>query len=169
MELTGSFDKYKNIFLNLALLAIAIIFAFKVYSRQSGETVVLNNNIAEEKKKNVVFENISKLEKRFRAYQKAVPNEEMTNIINALNGIAKDAGVRLTSIRPAPEQRKTAYTKKFFQLSASVPDYLALGRFVSRLENHSDLFIIENAQIGYNGQNQGMDVNFSVSKVVFTE
>ncbi|MDP2941186.1 MAG: GspMb/PilO family protein [Candidatus Omnitrophota bacterium] len=169
MELTGSINKYKNIFLNLALVAIAVLFAGKIYKQQNTEIAVLSGNIAEEKKKNVVFENIGRLEKRFRAYQQVAPDEETTNVINTLNAVAKDAGVRLTSIRPAPDQRAPNYSKKFFQLSTSVPSYLALGRFISRLENHQSFFIIENAQINYNGQKQGMDVNLLVSKVVFTE
>ena len=169
MELSASLNKYKNIVMNLALIILAVIVSGNIYKRQSADLASINRNIAEEKKKNKVFDNLGKLEKKIDAYKKVLPGEEATTVINVLNAIAKDFNVRITSIRPAPEERKDDYTKSAFQLNIVVSGYQALGRFISALENHPIFFVVEGVGINSDRQTQDMNVSLVVSKIAFRE
>ena len=143
------FTKHKNKLLNIGVIILAIFAASKIYSKQNMQLNSLNEQKAQEIKKNNVLESISQVEKRAVTYKQFFSKKELGEVVDILSNIAKDAnGVQIISVKPAGgEDRSSGYIKTSFIVLIKVADYHALGAFVSKLENYKDLYLVEDVHI----------------------
>ncbi len=142
-----SLNKYKNRILNSAIIIIALIIAGNIYKNQSLKAGQLLEKKEMETKKNAVLGNISRLEKKFSAYKKFVNKKDISAVINTINNIARESGVKINSIKPQPELEEADYIKYPFLLAVNAKDYHSLGGFISKLESSPDIYAVENINI----------------------
>jgi len=158
-----------NIF-NIAIIILAIIFAFNIHKAQEKALQSLKEKRNIEFKKNEVLGDIKQLEKTMNSYKKFF-NKDSSQVINTLNNIARDSSVKIISIKPQTEIILPTYTKYPFDLSINVDSYHILGRFISKIESHSDVYIVEKTDIKSVGQilradqEYKLDVNLRISAI----
>jgi len=140
-------EKYKNKILNVLVVIIAIFIANNIYKNQTALIMSLNKAKDMEEKKNLVLGQISELEKKFKVRKDFINNKDISLSINNINGIAQELGVKINAIRPQEKRDYPLYTKYPFDLSLNFKDYHQLGTFISRLESHQDIYIIEKINI----------------------
>lgn len=147
MEWEVYFSRYKNMILSAAIIIFALIISWNIYKVQNKLVVSLKAEKAKEMKKNTILGNINQLDKRLTSYKNFLNKKDISLVIDNIGNIAKDANVKIASIKPEPEQVFPLYIKFTFSLKINVNDYLSLGNFISKLENSYDVYMIENLSV----------------------
>lgn len=135
--------KEKNKVLNIAVILAAVLIAVNIYNAQTKTIAGIKNLKDIEFKKNDVISEISRYEKGIDSYKEFLIKKSTGAIINTINDIANECGVKIFSLKPSGAQDSSLYTKQPFDLSIAAPDYHAIGAFISKLESHSDIYIID--------------------------
>ncbi len=161
-------NKNKNKLFNLAVIIVAFMIASNIYKQQTKEMESLKSKNNMETTKNAVIENIGGLEKSINAYKNLLVKKDASSVINTISNIAKESGVKIISIRPAPEQRYPDYIKIPLNLVFSASDYHALSRFINEIESYQDVYVVEAAEIRSQEQAKELAVNLTVSSIAFT-
>jgi Tfp pilus assembly protein PilO len=136
-------SKYKNTIINVALVVLALFFSFRIYDAQNKKIIVLKEKAEIEVKKNVVLEEITAIDQKIGALKKVVNSKNMNTSLNTIASIAKENSVKIISIRPTEQTTFPLYMKYPFELIVSVDSYHSLGKFISKLENHPDVFSVD--------------------------
>lgn len=168
MESRGS-NKYRNKIFNLAVLVLATVIALGIYKKQDRDIELLKDTRDVEKKKNIVLDNIGKLEKKIDSYKELLVDKEIEVIIGNISNMAKESGVNLISIQPEAKQEHSDYVKLPFSLTLNSFDYHSLGDFISRIESHPDVYVIEDIRINPLSAAEGLTVNLKLSSIEFAE
>ena len=166
---SAEFGKYKNKVFNFAVIFLAIIVALSIYSKQARDVELLKNTKEVEKKKNIVLEDIGRLELKVDAYKELLVGKDTELIIGNISNMAKESGVKIISMRPEMEQKYPDYIKLPFSLAINAFDYHSLGDFVSRIESHPDIYVIEDVRIYPLSEKEGLTVNLKLSAIVFAK
>lgn len=140
--------KYKKKILNIAIIFIlTLIINNAVYKRQTQIIESLEQKKDSEIKKNALLEGFTYLEKSFNSYKNLFYKKDVSLIINTINNIAKEADVKVISIKPDKERDYTAYIEYPFKLVISSASYHAIGNFISKIENSPDIYMVESMEI----------------------
>jgi Tfp pilus assembly protein PilO len=154
-----SFNYNKNIILNFIIIIIALSFAYNLYKNEQKNLALLKEKKETETKKNAVLEEIKQSEKVIFAYKDFINGKDITAVINTLNKTAKEFSINILSMRPLPEESFPLYTKFPFNLRIEVNDYHTIGKFISRLESHPDIYEVETVTIAPDSNAPGAEVN----------
>jgi Tfp pilus assembly protein PilO len=145
---SGGFTKYKNVVINIGLVAVALFASFKIYAIQEVKLNELKAQKEEEVKKNAVLGDISQLEQKIVAYKAYLNRKDLGRTIDVLGDVAKESAVKITAIKPQEEKELYKFVLRFpFDLTVEAPSYHALGTFVGKLESHPDVFLVESVII----------------------
>jgi Tfp pilus assembly protein PilO len=147
MELMVLVNRHKDTIFKVVVILFALMVANSIYKKQVSAIEKLKNQNEMETKKIEVLQNISLAEKKLNAYKSLLVKKEAGTIINTINNIAKESGVRIISVRPGQEQKYQAYVKAPFHLVLSTPDYHALGKFINKIESNPDVYLVESVEI----------------------
>jgi len=148
MEGLDLINKNKNYIINAVVILVAVFIAFNIFQAQSKSLVVLKSQKEIEEKKNAVLSDIASLEKKITFYKSVVNRKEISSIISRIGNIAKESGVNLITIAPgASVERKTLLERYSFRVDIEADNYHLVGDFVSRLENSSDIYIVDSVRI----------------------
>lgn len=154
MKIEYAKEKLMNLFLKgrKRLLSIGIILftlsaALIIYRIQTKQIELLYVNKDTELKKNDVLNEISRSEKAIKLYKNILSQKEASSVMNTLSGIARGSNVRLISIKPAREENQPLYIKTPFILVIGADNYHAIGKFISAIENQSDIYFIDRISI----------------------
>ncbi|MFH1413692.1 MAG: type 4a pilus biogenesis protein PilO [Candidatus Omnitrophota bacterium] len=166
MEISELITKYKAIILNITIILFTLFIISKINTKQQNNLKLINQGIKFESQKTQLLDSISKTEKELTSYDNFLVRRDESVVINTMSNLAAESGVQVATISPDSSQQYDDYIKLPFNLTLKAPDYHSLGRFVSKLESHSDIFVVENTQIssGYNQESLG--INLKVSYVV---
>lgn len=140
-------SKNKNKIINILFLALSLFVAGKIYGSQLKGRDLLTEKKDRESKKNVILESISGTEKKIEAYRKLLGDKDASGVINAIGNMANQTGVKITSIRPAKQEKFPEYVKIPYKLELATQGYHSLGRFLSRLESHADIFMVDTIEL----------------------
>lgn len=163
MEL-GGIEKYKNKIINIAVIVLAVIIAVNIYKNHVISITALNSQKQKEIEKNEIITNIIKLQKEFNAYKSLINGKDVSLAINNLNIIAKDAGVKINSIKPEQTKIEGIYETYSFQLEISAQNYENVGNFISSLESDPMIFIIDSMK--FKPQKEEVEIGGTRKKVV---
>lgn len=167
MDVTGLINKHKNLILNILIIILSLFIANIVYKKQTQMIEVLKENNALEIKKNEISESISKSEQKISTYKNLLASKDVGLIVNSIGSIAKELGVKIVSMRPIMENRYSDYIKLPFNLIINVSGYHRLGKFISRIENNEDVYVIDTVQIQRDSQTEELNVNLVISSIIF--
>lgn len=175
------FLKGKKRIISLVLIVLTLMVVSSVYQNQSKKVESLRAAKEAELKKNEVLQGIGRSEKTLKLYNNLLGKKDPYLVMNALTDIANDSGVVLVSVKPGTEIKQPLYIKQPFNLVASAESYHAIGKFISSIENHPDIFFIdaviiraqENRQTRESEAGQAskpaekLNINLSLSTIVF--
>lgn len=139
--------KEKNKVVSIAIILVSILAAVNIYKAQVKNIGGLRERKDVEFKKNDVINEINQLEKKMDFYKGLLIKRDAGSMINIIDDIAQEEGVKIVSLRPSAAQDFPLYTKQPFDLSVKAQGYHAIGRLISRLESHSDIFIVDTVKI----------------------
>lgn len=169
MELSD-LDKYKNQIFNIAVIILAAFIAFNfIYKKQLQEIGVSKRRQVAEEEKNRVLEDISQLEIKINTYRNLLTKKDTSAIIEVITNMAKEAEVKIVSIKPGREQEYPDYIKSAFELLIEVTNYHALGKFISKLENYQDPYIVDGLDIISSTEVEGLRINLKINNIVFAK
>lgn len=146
--------KGKKRFLSIGLIILTLIIASSIYRNQSKGIESLNVKKDTEIKKNEVLKETSQLETRIKFYKNLLSKKDASLVINTISNIAKDSNVMLISIKPSTEENQPLYIKYPFVLVIGADSYHAIGKFISKIENQSDIYLVEAISIKLQGGSQ---------------
>ena len=169
MESAEFINKHKNKIINIVVVIVALIISNNIYKRQASGMESLIQKKDMEIKNNSIIDNINQLEQRLNAYRKLLVKKDAGLVINAISDIAKQSGVKIISIRPDTEQNFSSYIRAPFTLMLTVANYHSLGKFISKLENSQDVFIVEGIDMRSDTQTAELMVNLRLTNVAFVD
>lgn len=143
IEVPELFNKYKKSLLNIAVILVALLIAFKVYIGQDKETAALKQQKENEIKKNMVLKNIEALEKKLNSYKQFLNKKDILESVGKLNNIAKRSSINIISLTPQNTKETAYYTLYPFNLTISAQDYHIIAKFISELEKDNDIYMID--------------------------
>lgn len=162
----------KNKILNLGIFILALIIAYQIYKVQNRTLESTKQDKESEINKNTVLSKIAQFEKDLNLYKRSLGKKDTSLIISTLSNIAKDSGIEIVSLMPNPEQAYPEYIKYPFKLTVRADNYHVLGRFVSKVESHADVYIVESVEIRAVAQlkkEKLVDVVLEISSVSFKD
>lgn len=171
MGLESLINKSKNKVFSIALIITSLFIASNIYKKQVADINSLKANIEEEEKKNRTLDNIGKLDAKIESYRRLLPRKEASSSINDINIIARNAGIKIMSIKPSGEELFSDYTKYIYDLTVSSPDYDSLARFINTLEVNQTVYMVDVLEIhssSYNKEKE-LSADLRVSAVAMLE
>jgi Tfp pilus assembly protein PilO len=164
-------ERNKNKIVNLGIIILALIISFKIYQSSNVQVGSLAKAQNDELEKNKVIANIASFEQKVEAYKKVFVKRDLSSVMDVVSGIAKSASVRLVSVKPSAEEVMDNYLNSSFLITLTAPSYHALGDFISKIENHSDIYLVSDVSVNSvpaNSDKEGANVNLSVSLKINT-
>ena len=161
----------KNQILNLGILLLALFFAFKIFQAAQVEIDKLVGQKQSELKKNQVAENILNLEETLESYKKVFVKKDISSVMDTVSNIARSCNVKVVSIKPGREDATKDYLKSSFILVVNIPNYHALGEFVSKIESQKDIYLVDVINIDASGVDQSRNtvgINLTVNLTMST-
>lgn len=167
MDIKNVFDK-KN-FVNIAVIIVSLILALYIYNSQIKESKLIEQKTKEASENNKVCESINQFDKKISSYKELLARRDANIIIDAFGKIAQEAGIKITGIRPANEQKLSGHTKIPFDLVLSVPGFHALGKFIGRVESDKDVYMADKLEIRPREKSKELDVSLTISHITASD
>lgn len=139
--------KNQVLIVNIVTLLIALFFAINIYKAQVANIKSLGERRAAEMRKNEIMGNISQSEKAINSYKNLLAKKDVSLVVNKISDIARQAGVRIVSIKPNAPEDYQLYTKHSFSLAAGSGSYHTIGKFINNLENSPDMYFVDKINI----------------------
>lgn len=146
-KLMNLFLKGRKRVLSIGIILFTLSITLIIHRIQTKQIASLHVNKDAELKKNDVLNEISRAEKAIKLYKNLLSQKDASSVINTISDIARGYNVRLISIKPEREENQPLYIKTHFILVIGVDNYHALGKFISKLENQSDIYFIDTISI----------------------
>jgi len=124
-----------------------LFFVVNLYGGQNRKIELLRANRDTEIKKNEVLVSIANFEKKMNSYKKLFNKRDISAVINTISNMAKDSNVKIISMKPRQEENFPAYLKYPFDIVIGVDSYHVIAKFISKIENHPDVFFIDRFEI----------------------
>jgi len=154
MKIEYSKEKLMNVFLkggkrvlSIGIILFTLSIALIIYRIQTKQIESLYVNKDTELKKNDVLNEINRSEKAIKLYKNLLSQKDASLLMNTISDIARNSNVRLISIKPDREENQPLYIKTHFILVIGADNYHAIGKFISKLENQSDIYFIDTISI----------------------
>lgn len=135
-------QKHKNKMVNIAVIVFALIVANNVYGIYARKIEALQLQKEGEIRKNEILSAISQSEKKINAYKQLINSKDLSAVLNTISNLAKDFSVSIISVRPRGEVDYSAYTRYGYEMTVLAKDYHSLGKFISKLEDSPDIFMV---------------------------
>jgi len=147
MEPITLINKHKNLGLNIGIIIVALFIANSIFKSQNAGLEVLKKEKDAEAEKNEMLSKIGSLEKKIVSYKELYNKKEASSVIENIDNLAQESGVKIVSMNPEPEVASSLYNKYYFRLVVSASGYHQIGGFISAIENSEDIFAVEEVEI----------------------
>jgi len=168
MEALELFSKHKNKIVNIGVIILALIIANNIYKKQLSSIESLREKKEMELKINNVLGEISIMNKKLDAYNKLLALKDTGVALNTISSLAKDSNIKITSIKPSAEQRFSEYIKYPFDLNVTASDYHSLARFISKIENSREVYLVDGLDIRFNKEQKELSGTLKISAIAAT-
>lgn len=140
-------ERNKDKIINFGVIILAVVIALQLYRSTNDQVNFLIQQQSSELEKNKVVEDIAILEKKAQVYKKVFVKKDLASIMDIVSGIAKNASVKIISVKPYAEAALGNYFNSSFLIMLNAPSYHALGDFISKIENHKDVYLVSDISI----------------------
>lgn len=162
--------KFKNRFLDLAVIVVALVVASNIYKQQAKKIISLKESNQAELKRNQALGQISELENKITPYQGRLVRKDPSSVINVISDLAKESGVDIQAIRPEREERLAYYLRSPFHLEINAKTYHDLGRFISSLESYPEIYMeVVHINVAPDTQEKNLRVNLIADNVAVAD
>ena len=145
-SIKAAINRHKSALLNIVIVLAGLYFAAKIYAVEFKKIKKLTNEKEISLKKNEILKEIGKLEYKLDGY-KSFRKKDKSLAINTIVDLAKKSSVRIITLNPEPESPSDFFTLAPFILNLEADTYNALGKFISSLESHPDIYIVDSMSI----------------------
>lgn len=159
-------ERNKNRIINFGVIILALIIAIQLYRSNNEQISSLIQQQNNELEKNKVIQDIAAFEKKAETYKKVFAKKDLASIMDMVSGIAKNTSIKIVSVKPYAEAGRGSYFDSSFLITLNAPSYHVLGDFISKIENHKDIYLISEVNINSivpNSDAAGASVDLSVS------
>ena len=167
-------ERNKNLIVNIGVVVLAAFIALQLHKSSNEQIRTLIEQQGSELKKNKVAEEIAALEQKAETYKKTFIKRDLAAIMEILNGIAKNSSVKIISVKPAAEEAFDNYFNSSFIITLKASSYHALGNFISKIENHKDIYPVseigirsELSQTGMPTPNTDLGVTLKINTISY--
>ncbi|MFH1190914.1 MAG: type 4a pilus biogenesis protein PilO [Candidatus Omnitrophota bacterium] len=147
-------NKNKNKIINIGVIILVIIIVFQLFRSTNSQIISLVQQQNNELEKNKALEEIAVLEKKAELYKRMFVKKDLASIMDTISSIAKHSLVKIISVKPHAEEARGGYLNFSFLITLNAPSYHALGDFISKIENHKDIYLV--SEIGVNSTLSGL-------------
>ncbi len=134
---------FKGQILNIVVIFAFILMSSQIYRAQMNKVKSLLEQKEKEIKKKGVLAEINQTEKSLASYGKLFGKKDRSLVINTINVISRDLGIKVNSIKPEDVEDYSDYILKYpFRVAIIADNYHAIGRFIQRLETYPDAYYI---------------------------
>ena len=161
-------EKYRNAIINASVVILSLVIAFNIYKAHVATALSLKAQISEEMKKNSELEKINLMERKISSYKRLLVKRDASAIMNDISAMAREADIKVISIKPSQGEAGADYLKDNFDVIVSAPYYNAVGKFVYLVESHNNLYMVDILDINNKAETGtvGLTVNLRISSVV---
>ncbi len=145
-----SIEKIKNNIFNILIIILALLFFRSIYKNNAKKVASLLDSRNAHTKKNELLASIDHSEKTVKKLKNIINNKSSSSILNNIGNFAKEFGLNIISLKPQTQITYANYSKEPVDLVISAGSYHVVGKFISRLENSTDLYVIESLKINRN-------------------
>ncbi|MDP3041217.1 MAG: type 4a pilus biogenesis protein PilO [Candidatus Omnitrophota bacterium] len=167
-------EKNKNKIINFGVIILVLVIALQFHRSANDRISSLIQQQNNELEKNKVIEDIAALEKKAEAYKKVFIKKDLASIMDIISGIAKDASVKIISVKPNAEEVLDNHSNFSFLITLSAPSYHALADFISKIENHKDIYLVSEVNINSTVSsleatraNVDLEVNLKINTIAY--
>ncbi|MCX5699034.1 MAG: type 4a pilus biogenesis protein PilO [Candidatus Omnitrophica bacterium] len=163
-----------NKIINFGVIILALVIALRLHKSANDQVSSLIQQQNNELEKNKVIEEIAALEKKAEIYTKVFVKKDLAGIMGVISDIAKDTSVKIVSVKPYAEDELENYFNSSFLITLTAPSYHALGDFISKIENHKDIYLVSEISInsivsnpGAKGAQADLGVNLKINTISY--
>ncbi|MHB8154856.1 MAG: type 4a pilus biogenesis protein PilO [Candidatus Omnitrophota bacterium] len=167
-------ERNKNKILNFGVIILALFMALQFYKFANNRVNSLIQQQNNEREKNKVIERIAALEKKAEGYKKVFVKRDLASVMDVISAIAKDASVKIVSVKPYAEEAVDNYSSSSFLITLNASSYHTLGSFISKIENHNDIYLVSEISINSttvntdaSGDNVDLGVNLKINTISY--
>ncbi|MFC1630939.1 type 4a pilus biogenesis protein PilO [Candidatus Omnitrophota bacterium] len=122
----------------ILILILAFLIGYNgIYGTAQKKIELIKLKTIQEKKKNEILKTLAVIDARLSTYrERTFSTTDITQVIDKISGLAKQAGVSVETFNPQTPAKKTHYTELALQIPLSC-SYHRLGEFFSLLESNS--------------------------------
>ena len=165
MEALELLSKHKNKIVNIGVIIVALIIAYNIYQKQLISIESLEAKKSMELKINGVLSEMNLMNKKLDAYNKLLALKDVGEALNTISNLAKGANINIASIKPSAEQKFPEYIKYPFDLNLTAASYHDLAKFISRIENSRDVYLVEGLDMKFTKGQKGLSVILRISAI----
>lgn len=158
----------KNLVLNIGIIVLALFIAMNIYKSQDKSLGALKLQKEAEGRKNEMLKTISATEKAYNAYREFLKKKESFSPLDTIAEIARNTGIRIISIQPSGETDSALYKRKSFTLSVAAKTYHDLGRFISKLEDSPDIYMVDSFNVKMKNKQRNKDSDIMSADLIIT-
>jgi hypothetical protein len=141
-------ERNKNLIVNIAIVIVALFIAFHLHKSANEQISALVAQQGSELEKNKVAQDIAALEQKSEKYKNTFVKRDLGEIMDILTAITKNTSVKILSVKPFAEEATENYHSSAFLITLKAASYHALGDFISKVENHKDIYLVSEINIG---------------------
>ena len=167
-------ERNKNVIINFGVIIVALVIALQLFNSANSQIRSLVQQQNSELAKNKVVEDIAVLENKTEAYKKVFVKKDLASIMDIISAIAKDTLVKIVSVKPYAEEALENYFNSSFIITLNAPSYHALGNFISKIENHEDIYLVSDINIasigavtGTTEKNYNLGVSLKINTISY--
>lgn len=172
INLSEAFLQHKNKVFNTTIIICALLLSHNLYQHQIKQIGLLEQTELDERQKNTILEDIQQLERKIESYKNFVNRKDISVAMNLMSEMAQGFSLTVVSIRPMWQQELPLYARHFFMLKLEANHYHDVGKFISKLESHPELYSVEGLKIApmYTvKQRKYLSVELTISTILLKE
>jgi len=131
----------------VAIIMITLFVANNIFKAGVSNIKSLKEKINAEIKKDTLINDIGKTEAIILTYKEEVNKKDISSVINTLGSIANKSGVKIIAVKPSRTEDFPVFSKHYFDLRCESDSYHSIGKFISNLESHRDVYFINTLSI----------------------
>jgi hypothetical protein len=157
VDMITDYIKDRRHYFSIGIVILTIIISLIINKGQAKKIESLTFERDVEMRKNDVLTDLSNSEKAIKSFASTLAKKDIVSVTDILTNTAKDSNVALVSIKKDSEENHPLYTSSRFICAIGANAYHDIGKFISKLENHSGVFYIDAISIKAQEENLETD------------
>ncbi len=159
--------------LRLTIIGIAVVLCLGIYQKDKTALTALESQIDTEKSKNIALKSLEMVDKMSFKYKELINNKDIEKSVDVIQEMASRANVKIDSLNSKSEEYGDVFVSYPYALSLTAKNFHEIGKFLSLLESHSNIYIIRDLKIkpvqNFDGEYDSVKAEISVFTVLLRD